>query len=43
MPDIATMLDRWAVKPRHAREQMYQAPMPREREREHALWLLAQE
>ncbi len=42
MTDIATMLDRWAVELRHVRERMYRAPTPRELERWHALWLLAQ-
>ncbi len=41
MTDIATMLDRWAVERRQVRERMYRAPTPRERERWHALWLLA--
>jgi transposase len=41
MTDIATMLDRWAVELRQVRERMYRAPTPRERERWHALWLLA--
>ena len=42
MTDIATMLERWAVELRQVRERMYRAPTPRERERWHALWLLAQ-
>ena len=42
MADIATMLDRWALELRQVRERMYRAPTPRERERWHALWLLAQ-
>ena len=42
MTDIATMLDRWALELRQVRERMYRAPTPRERERWHALWLLAQ-
>ena len=41
MTGIATMLDRWAVELRQVRERMYRAPTPRERERWHALWLLA--
>ncbi len=41
MTDIATMLERWAVELRQVRERMYRAPTPRERERWHALWLLA--
>ena len=42
MNDIAAMLDRWDVGLRQVRERMYRAPTPRERERWHALWLLAQ-
>ncbi len=42
MTDITTMLDRWALELRQVRERMYRAPTPRERERWHALWLLAQ-
>ncbi len=42
MNDIATMLGRWDVELRQVRERMYRAPTPRERERWHALWLLAQ-
>ena len=42
MNDIAAMLDRWDVELRQVRERMYRAPTPRERERWHALWLLAQ-
>ena len=42
MADIATLLDRWALPLRQVRERMYRAPTPRERERWHALWLLAQ-
>ncbi len=42
MADIATMLNRWALELRQVRERMYRAPTPRERERWHALWLLAQ-
>ncbi len=41
MNDITAMLDRWAVELRQVRERMYRAPTPRERERWHALWLLA--
>ena len=41
MSDIAAMLDRWDVELRQVRERMYRAPTPRERERWHALWLLA--
>src|SRR5919199_6032845 len=41
MHDIAAMLDRGDVELRQVRERMYRAPTPRERERWHALWLLA--
>jgi transposase len=34
-------LTRWHLDVRQVREQMYRAPTPRERERWHALWLLA--
>ena len=33
--------ERWQLDARQVREQMYRAPTPRERERWHALWLLA--
>ena len=35
------LLERWKLDVRQVREQMYRAPTPRERERWHALWLLA--
>ena len=35
------VLERWKLDVRQVREQMYRAPTPRERERWHALWLLA--
>jgi transposase len=35
------LLERWTLDVRKVREQMYRAPTPRERERWHALWLLA--
>ena len=34
-------LARWKLDERQVRERMYRAPTPRERERWHALWLLA--
>jgi transposase len=34
-------LERWALDARQVRERMYRAPTARERERWHALWLLA--
>ena len=35
------VLERWALDVRQVRERMYRAPTARERERWHALWLLA--
>ena len=35
------LLERWKLDLRQVREQLYRAPTPRERERWHALWLLA--
>ena len=40
--DIAAALTRWEPDTGRVRERMYRAPTPRERERWHALWLLAQ-
>ena len=34
-------LEHWQLDVRAVRERMYRAPTPRERERWHALWLLA--
>ena len=42
MAEIAAVLARWQLAMRHVRERMCRAPTPRERERWHALWLLAQ-
>ena len=42
MVDLAAALTRWDLDLRQVRERMYRAPTPRERERWHALWLLAQ-
>ena len=42
MVDIAGGLTRWGLDARQVRDRMYRAPTPRERERWHALWLLAQ-
>jgi hypothetical protein len=42
MVDVAGVLTRWELDARQLRERMYRAPTPRERERWHALWLLAQ-
>ena len=35
------LLERWMLDARQVRERMYRAPTARERERWHALWLLA--
>ena len=35
------LLECWKLDVRQVRERMYRAPTPRERERWHALWLLA--
>jgi Homeodomain-like domain len=42
MVDVAGVLARWELDARQVRERMYRAPTPRERERWHARWLLAQ-
>ncbi len=42
MAEMAAALMRWELDVRQVRERMYRAPTPRERERWHALWLLAQ-
>jgi transposase len=42
MNDVLTILSRWQLDVKAVRERMYRAPTPRERERWHALWLLAQ-
>lgn len=41
MAEIMTVLQQWDVDVRQVREHMYRAPTPRERERWHAVWLLA--
>jgi transposase len=42
MSDLLDVLAGWDLDVRQVRERMYRAPTPRERERWHALWLLAQ-
>jgi hypothetical protein len=42
MGDITAVLVHWQLDVRHGRERIYRASTPRERERWHALWLLAQ-
>jgi transposase len=41
MNDMLVLLERWQLDVSQVRERVYQAPTPRERERWHALWLLA--
>jgi transposase len=41
MDDMQVLLERWQLDVKQVREQVYRAPTPRERERWHALWLLA--
>jgi transposase len=41
MNDVLMLLDRWQLDVNAVRERVYRAPTPRERERWHALWLLA--
>ena len=42
MGEIAALLKRWELDEHGVKKRMYRAPTPRERERWHALWLLAQ-
>lgn len=39
--EVIALLNKWDIQMRTVRERMYRAPTPRERERWHALWLLA--
>jgi transposase len=41
MDGIGAFLQKWQLDERAVRERMYRADTPRERERWHALWLLA--
>ena len=41
MSEIGAVLTHWQLDTRHVRDQVYRAPTPRERERWHALRLLA--
>jgi len=41
MNDVLVTLDRWQLDVKAVRERVYRAATPRERERWHALWLLA--
>ena len=42
MNDVQVVLGRWQLDVNQVRQHMYRAPTPRERERWHAVWLLAQ-
>ena len=42
MDEVLDALKRWKLNVGAVRERMYRAPTPRERERWHALWLLAE-
>ena len=41
MNEVLSVLERWQLDVKAVRERMYRAPTPRERERWHAVWLLA--
>jgi transposase len=41
MNEITALFQQWELDERGVRDRMYRAPNPRERERWHALWLLA--
>ena len=41
MNDMLALLEPWQLDLTEVRQRMYRAPTPRERERWHALWLLA--
>jgi len=41
MNDMNVVLGRWQLDVKQVRERVYRAPTPRERERWHAVWLLA--
>ncbi len=42
MNEVLDALERWNLDLGAVRERMYRAPTPRERERWHAMWLLAE-
>ena len=42
MKEIVQLMEEWQLNVGDLRERMYRAPTPRERERWHGLWLLAQ-
>lgn len=41
MNDMLMVLGRWQMDVKQVRERVYRAPTPRERERWHAIWLMA--
>jgi transposase len=41
MDNLLTLLEQWQLDLKAVRERVYRAPTPRERERWHAVWLLA--
>lgn len=43
MNDVQAILEHWKLDTKAVRERMYRAPTPRERERWHAVWLLARD
>jgi hypothetical protein len=43
MNDVLAVLGHWQLDLDQVRERVYRAPTPRERERWHALWLLARD
>lgn len=43
MNNMQEVFERWRLDVKQVRDQVYRAPTPRERERWHALWLLAQD
>jgi hypothetical protein len=42
MDEVLDVVKRWKLDLGKVREQVYRAPTPRERERWHAVWLLAE-
>ena len=42
MKEMQALLERWRMDEAEVRRWMYREPTPRERERWHAVWLLAQ-
>ena len=42
MNDAQAVLEHWRLTAKDVRERMYRAPTARERERWHAIWLIAQ-